>query len=56
MTAYATCAYPECYEKIPYEPKEDKVRARYCECHMRHMDNRLRGAPEGDLYIKVMKR
>jgi len=46
MTAFATCAYPGCYIKIPYDPKTDTERPRYCECHMRNNPR--------DLYIAVI--
>jgi hypothetical protein len=45
MTAFATCAYPECYAKIPYDPETDTERPRYCNTHMRNNPR--------DLYIKV---
>ena len=37
MTSFATCAYFGCDERIPYEPREDKRRPRYCKCHMKAM-------------------
>jgi hypothetical protein len=57
MTAYATCAYPDCYERIPYEPKVDGERARYCKEHMNHMSCRHgdRSGARDALYIKVKR-
>ena len=40
MTAFATCAYTGCYERIPYDPKEDAIRPRYCDKHMVTMASR----------------
>jgi hypothetical protein len=45
MTAFATCAYPECFAKIPYNPETDTERPRYCNTHMQNNPR--------DLYIKV---
>jgi len=41
MTAYATCAFPECYAKIPYNPKTDTTRPRYCKTHIKNNPREL---------------
>lgn len=54
MTAFSTCAFPGCYMQIPYEPKTDKRRDRYCVCHMKVIGNRLGNkCTDNDLVIEV---
>lgn len=40
MTSFATCAYPECMRRIPYD-KTDCSRPRYCEEHESTMLKRM---------------
>lgn len=57
MTSFATCAFTGCYEKIPYDPKEDAVRPRYCKHHMQHMSERSPSIKDDDwLYIAVVRK
>jgi len=40
--SYATCAYVGCNERISYDTNDvDRMRPRYCKCHMAHMKDRL---------------
>ena len=41
MTSYSTCSYVGCDCRIPYDPKTDKTRKRYCEYHEEAIRNRL---------------
>ncbi len=41
MTSYSTCSYVGCDCRIPYDPKTDKTRKRYCEYHEEVIRNRL---------------
>jgi hypothetical protein len=51
MTSYSTCSYVGCDCRIPYDPKTDKTRKRYCEYHEEAIRNRLYklGVNENDI-------
>lgn len=54
MTSFSTCAYSGCYIQIPYEPKGDKRRNRYCMCHAKAIANRLGDrCTDNDLTIEI---
>lgn len=61
MTSYSTCSYVGCDCQIPYNPKIDKTRKRYCEYHEEVIRNRLckqhvdENDIEADITIPVIK-
>ena len=40
MTSFNTCAFPECYKRIKYEPKQKQPIPKYCPEHEMHMQQR----------------